>query len=63
MVVHQHRHGMFPSEYDIREIDEDLYLALLPIAALRHKKAPAEAGGLGDEPACSSELQRNDWCS
>ena len=29
MVVHQHRHGMFPSEYDIREIDEDLYLALL----------------------------------
>ena len=29
MVVHQHRHGVFPSEYDIREIDEDLYLALL----------------------------------
>ena len=29
MVVHHHRHGMFPSEYDIREIDEDLYLALL----------------------------------
>jgi len=29
MVVHPHRHGMFPSEYDIREIDEDLYLALL----------------------------------
>ena len=29
MVVHQHGHGMFPSEYDIREIDEDLYLALL----------------------------------
>ena len=29
MVVHQHRHGMFPSEYDIREIDEELYLALL----------------------------------
>ena len=29
MVVHQHRHGMFPSEYDIREIDETLYLALL----------------------------------
>jgi len=29
MVVHQHRHGMFPSEYDIRPIDEDLYLSLL----------------------------------
>ena len=29
MVVHKHRHGLFPSEYDIREIDEDLYLALL----------------------------------
>ena len=29
MVVYQHRHGMFPSEYDIREIDEDLYWALL----------------------------------
>ncbi len=29
MVVHRHRHGMFPSEYDIREIDEALYLALL----------------------------------
>ena len=29
MVVRQHRHGMVPSEYDIREIDKDLYLALL----------------------------------
>ena len=29
MVVHRHRHGMFPSEYDIREIDEEMYLALL----------------------------------
>jgi len=29
MVVHRHRHGMFPSEYDIREIDENLYLSLL----------------------------------
>lgn len=29
MVVHRHRHGVFPSEYDIREIDEDLYLQLL----------------------------------
>jgi hypothetical protein len=28
-VVHRHQHGMFPSEYDIRETDESLYLALL----------------------------------
>ena len=29
MAVHEHKHGMLPSEYDIREIDEDLYLQLL----------------------------------
>ena len=29
MGVHEHKHGMLPSEYDIREIDEDLYLELL----------------------------------
>ena len=29
MAVHQHIHGVLPSEYDIREIDEDLYLAVL----------------------------------
>ena len=29
MAVHEHRHGVLPSEYDIREIDEDLYLQLL----------------------------------
>ena len=29
MAVHQHKHGVLPSEYDIREIDEDLYLKLL----------------------------------
>ena len=28
-VVHEHLHGAMPTEYDIREIDEDLYLALL----------------------------------
>ena len=32
MVVHEHHHGMKPSEYDIREIDEDLYLAVLSAA-------------------------------
>ena len=29
MAVHEYKHGMLPSEYDIREIDEDLYLLLL----------------------------------
>jgi hypothetical protein len=28
-VVHRHQHGMLPSEYDIRETDEALYLTLL----------------------------------
>ena len=32
-VVHEHHHGSMPTEYDIREIDEDLYLAVL--AAVR----------------------------
>ena len=29
MAVHEYKHGMLPSEYDIREIDEELYLLLL----------------------------------
>jgi hypothetical protein len=29
MVVHQHVHGVLPSEYDIREVPEELYLAVL----------------------------------
>ena len=29
MSVHEYKHGVLPSEYDIREIDEDLYLELL----------------------------------
>ena len=29
MACHQHQHGMLPSEYDIREVDETLYLAVL----------------------------------
>lgn len=29
MVVHRHVHGFLPVEYDIREIPEDLYLAVL----------------------------------
>jgi hypothetical protein len=30
-VVHEHHHGAMPTEYDIREIDEDLYLAVLAV--------------------------------
>ena len=29
MAVHEYKHGVLPSEYDIREIDEDLFLQLL----------------------------------
>ena len=29
MAVHEQHHGMLPSEYDIREIDEGLYLSVL----------------------------------
>ena len=29
MAVHEHKHRVLPSEYDIREIDDDLYLELL----------------------------------
>ena len=36
MAVHEHKHGMLPSEYDIREIDEDLYLQLLQEFKSKH---------------------------
>ena len=29
MAAHEHKHGVLPSEDDIREIDETLYLLLL----------------------------------
>ena len=32
MIVHEHKHGSMPTEYDIREIDEDLYLEVLRTA-------------------------------
>ena len=32
MVVHEYRHGVMPVEYDIRDIDEDLYMDVLNIA-------------------------------
>lgn len=37
MVVHEHHHGVRPTEYDIREIDEDLYLAVLEQVRIRSK--------------------------
>ena len=32
MIVHEHKHGAMPTEYDIREIDEELYLKVLKTA-------------------------------
>ena len=32
MIVHEHKHGAMPTEYDIREIDEELYLEVLRMA-------------------------------
>ena len=29
MAAHEYKHGVLPTEYDIREIDENLYLLLL----------------------------------
>ena len=32
MIVHEHKHGAMPTEYDIRDIDEELYLKVLRMA-------------------------------
>tara|TARA_Y100001968_G_scaffold125863_1_gene114820 strand:+ start:258 stop:452 length:195 start_codon:yes stop_codon:yes gene_type:complete len=32
MIVHEYKHGALPTEYDIREIDEELYLEVLHTA-------------------------------
>ena len=32
MIVHEHKHGSMPAEYDVREIDEQLYLEVLRTA-------------------------------
>ena len=32
MVVHEYKHGVMPVEYDIRDIDEELYLSVLNMA-------------------------------
>tara|TARA_Y100001970_G_C13595528_1_gene537629 strand:- start:235 stop:459 length:225 start_codon:yes stop_codon:yes gene_type:complete len=31
-VVHYYKHGFYPSEYDVREIDEELFLEVLKVA-------------------------------
>ena len=36
VVVHEYHHGIKPVEYDIREVDENLFLSVLEIA--KHKK-------------------------
>lgn len=40
MAVHRHVHGVLPSEYDIREVPEDLYLAVLE----RRRRAATSEG-------------------
>lgn len=37
LVVHRHVHGVLPSEYDIREIPEELYLAVLDWRMTQYK--------------------------
>ena len=32
MIVHEYKHGSMPTEYDIREIDEELYMEVLRMA-------------------------------
>jgi hypothetical protein len=41
LAVHRHVHGVLPSEYDIRDIPESLYLAVLAERARRHQNATA----------------------
>ena len=38
MVLHEHHHGLMPFEYDVREIDETLYLSVLNEIKERLKK-------------------------
>ena len=36
MIIHEYHHGIMPFEYDIREIDESIYLSVLQ--KLKQKK-------------------------
>jgi hypothetical protein len=38
LAVHRHVHGVLPSEYDIRDVPEELYLAVL--AARKQDQSP-----------------------
>ena len=38
MLVHEYKHGVLPVEYDIREIDEGLYLDVLKYARTHLKQ-------------------------
>ena len=38
MIVHEYHHGLMPFEYDIREIDETLYLSVLECIKNKQKK-------------------------
>lgn len=40
LVVHRHIHGVLPSEYDIRDIPESLYLAVLEQRMASQQIAP-----------------------
>ena len=46
LAVHRHLHGMLPSEYDIREIDEDLYLAVLACRISQTTSTDSDLNGL-----------------
>ena len=46
LVVHRHAHGVLPSEYDIREIDEQLYLEVLELR--RNWAAPGSGAIAGN---------------
>jgi len=35
LAVHRHVHGVLPSEYDIRDVPEELYLAVLAERRMR----------------------------
>ena len=32
MIAHEYKHGVMPTEYDVREIDEELFLEVLRTA-------------------------------
>lgn len=56
MAVHRHVHGVLPSEYDIRDIDEDLYLAVL---ACRLSQNVGPVSDLSDGPQLPQVTERN----